>query len=227
MFSCQDFDSSNFLKFRSREYYEDIDFNTFSGINPIDVNKSSNYIEIVSKTKNKVVFLIHTEMGDIEYSYSETFEIENGYFYKYSEEEDDEPCTLLKESVFIKNGIILIFINYSYQGVPEYSKIRRINPDNKLIEEIKIMDEFVEPNPNMDFNTYKLNPKVLTYEKITFEIKNDYLIVIGKIKDYKGAMLTSKYTSYYEGHPNNLRVNNYWNLYRFFKGQDVNHFHNK
>lgn len=221
--SCNNFNMTKIFKSKKHMYYEDIDFATFEGINPLNKEEGDAYIEIVSKEQDKVVLEIHSKIDDEQgyYSYKESFIKKDDYYYQYKEDNDDNPYTLIKLHTYIKNDFILIINNTTYKEKPEYSRITKIIPSKNFIEEIEIEEELVEPNPDTDFSFYKSNSKVFTVTEKKLEIKNDKLVVYGKIINHKYKENSKTYITYYEGYPNTLRINNYWNLYKYFLGQDV------
>jgi hypothetical protein len=223
--SCTNFDSNKLFNFNKAIYYEDIHLLTFEGINPVKKNESRGYIEIVSKDENKVVLKIHEKIGEAQeyYSYKEIFLKKDDYYYQYKEDNDDNPYTLIKKYTYLKNDFILIIDNTTHKKIPEYSRITKITPNKNLIEEIEIEGELVEPNPNLDFNNYKSNPKIFTITENQLEVKNNELIVKGKITNFKYKQNSKNYTSYYKGYPNTSRVNSYWNLYKYYFGRDLRH----
>lgn len=219
---CNNFDMKNILNSEKVTYYEDIDFSTFEGINPVNESADA-YIEIVSRDQDKVVLQIHSRFDDTKLysSKKEIFVKEGDYFFNYKEDDSDVPNMLVKEYTYIKDDYILRFQNVTYKNAPQYSRITKITPSKNFIEEIEIEEELVEPNPAKDFNFYKFNPKVFTVKETIIEIKNNRLVVYGKTTNHKFKDNSQTYTSYYEGYPNSLRVNNYWNLYKYFLGQDL------
>ena len=221
--SCNNFDMKNILKPKKVIYYEDIDFFNFEGINPVNKVESETYIEIVSKDQYKVVLEIHSrfEKTQLYYSKKEIFTKKGSCFFQYKEDDSDVPNMLIKEYTYIKDGFILRFENTTYKNEPQYSRITKITPSKNFIEEIEIEEELVEPNPDIDFNSYKSNSKVFTVTEKKLEIKNDKLVVYGKIINHKYKENSKTYITYYEGYPNTLRINNYWNLYKYFLGQDI------
>lgn len=223
--SCNNLDMKNIFKAKKVLYYEDINFSTFEGLNPVEKNESKGYLEIISKNKNKVVLYIHEKIGDEQeyYSYKETFTKKGDYYYKYIEDNDDNPYTLIKEYTYIKDDFVLRFQNVTYKDNPQYSRITKITPSKNFIEEIEIEEKLVEPNPNIDFEFYKSNSKVFTVTEKKLETKNNELVVYGKVTNYKYKENSKTYTSYYIGYPNSSRVNKYWNLYKYFLGKDLRH----
>lgn len=221
--SCNNFDEIKIFKSKKHMYYEDINFTTFEGISPVNKKVGNAYIEIVSKDKDKVILEIHSKIDDEQgyYSYKESFSKKDDFYYQYKEDNDDNPHTLIKKYTYIKNDYILIINNKTYKKKPEYSRIIKIIPSKNFIEEIEIEEELIEPNPDIDFNSYKSNSKVFTVTEKKLEIKNDKLVVYGKIINHKYKENSKNYITYYEGYPNILRINNYWNLYKYFLGQDV------
>jgi hypothetical protein len=223
--SCTNFDSINLFNFNKAIYYEDIDLLTFEGINPVKKNESRGYIEIISKNENNVVLKINEKIGDAQeyYSHKEIFIKKDNYYYQYKEDNDDNPNTLIKKYTYLKNDFILIIDNTTHKKIPKYSRITKITPSRNLIEEIEIEGELVEPNPDIDFIFYKSNPNIFTITENQLEVKDNELIVKGKITNFKYKQNSKNYTTYYQGYPNSLRVNNYWNLFKYYFGRDLGH----
>lgn len=223
--SCTNFDINNLFNSNKAIYYEDIDLLTFEGINPVKKNQSRGYIEIISKDENKVVLKINEKIGDAKeyYSYQEIFIKKDNFYYQFEESKEDAPNSYVKKYTYIKNDFILIFETLISDDKPIFTRITKIISSKNLIEEIEIEGELVEPNPVLDFNNYKSNPKIFTITENQLEVKNDELIVKGKITNFKYKQNSRNYTSYYKGYPNTSRVNSYWNLYKYYFGRDLRH----
>jgi hypothetical protein len=208
------------LNFKDVEYYEDINFDTFEGVRPVKKDEKNAFIEIISNNGHEVELKIYSKINSKSYStYREIFEKEKDYYYQFKEEKDDNPNILLKTYVYIKKDNILIYSLSTNKGEPNYSTIKEIVPSKNEITELELDGALLEPKPYANFDILRKSPNIFSITKKTLKIKDKLLVVEGEIEKFRENKI-ERYFSHYEGFPD-LKINSYWNLYRFFLGKDI------
>jgi len=198
-------------------YYKDFDFVSLKGINTVDKNDFNNVIEVF-KTDEKLILKL-TSTDFIDHSYELEFLKKDGYYYFYDEPKEDDPSITLKETFYLKDGIGMKFLLSYDEGKPDYCHISEINFTKNEIKEIEFYEKHIQPSPDLTFEKLKNHKDI--YSINTTNIYEDK----GKLKhkwERKNLKTKEETTniSYYEGYPDS-KVNQFWNLYRYYFGGEI------
>ena len=198
-------------------YYKDFDFVNLKGKDTVDKNDFDRVIEVF-KTEEKLILKL-TLTDFIDHSYDIEFLKKDGYYYSYDEPKVEDPAQTVKETFYLKDGIGMKF-HLSYDdGKPSYCHISEINFKKNEIKKVRLYEKHIQPSPDLTFEKLK-NHEYISFIDITniYEDKGK-LKHKWKRKDIKTKEETTT-ISYYEGFPDS-KVNQFWNLYRYFFGGEI------
>ncbi len=198
-------------------YFKDFDFVNLKGKDTVDKNDFDDVIEVYKTDKKLILRLTSTDFIDI--SNDLEFLKKDGYYYSYDEPKEDDPSITLKKTFYLKDGIGMKFLLSYDEGKPHYCSISEINFKKNEIKEIKFYEKHIQPSPVLTFE------KLKNHKDISFIHTTNIYEDKGKLKHkWKSINLKTKEEtttiSYYEGYPDS-KVNQFWNLYRYFFGGEI------
>ena len=172
--------------FSNRHRFEDFNFQTMQGVTPLENDKPESYIS-VNKDQNIVKLGIYSKLAGIPFRKRiEEFKQIDDYYYRYYEDDGDNPDILVATSIFIREKDILIYDIATEKGQPFYSKVKQILPNAKNIIEYEFPDFLIEPRPYVDLSELLGNKNLFTVTTKHLSCEKGKLVVRGKIKNYKG-----------------------------------------
>ena len=204
-------------KVNNKTYYRDFDFISIKGVDSLDNNNLNHAIEVVEE-KNKLI--IKVSSSDIfSHNYEEEFIKKANYFYKDIKYDVEDPNQYMREVFYLKNGIGMKYLLSFEDNKPNFCKISEIDFNKNKLRTFTLYGKHIEPSKDLNFDKIKNENDVTFIDFTNIDIENGKLKVVSKIINIKSNEETV-YVGYYSGYPN-VKINQYWNLYKYFFGKEV------
>jgi len=191
----------------SNLYFNDFNFSTFKGIEPIEKYGIDAFIQILSNDEKKIVLKVFQK------------EIYPEIYSKY----DDDPKAIVHIHKYFnyKKGVIFLVTLRFHEKFPESYCVVKISLDIQQKETISLTGKWNENilNPNLDFDKLKNHTQAYSYYLYKFETQKRGFAINYYIEDYINS---TKETScdLYRGFPYK-KINVFWNLYRGYYSSNV------
>ncbi|KAF2511368.1 hypothetical protein EYY60_08020 [Flavobacterium zhairuonense] len=213
-----------------KKIYGDIDFINMKGVKLLgndlskvdayfEINKNENNVEIISYVKSQS---LNKNSNDSVYRGKEVFIKKNGGYYFHKEWiDEDNPEEKMKREIFIINNKLLKVENVIdvHSKKKLSSKVEKIDLVRKEIETLKFYNNGFNVFNEISFDKLIKSEKPYSYTKTLIKPNDFGLLLEYNVKNFQNNT-QEQYQEKYTGYPKK-QLNNYWNLYKKFYGDEM------